>query len=764
MKSLKGVLFCAMMLSALVGLAAQTPEWMWAQQAGGSDGDVGHAIATDNEGNSLTTGVFYGSASFGSTTLISNGGCDVFIAKSDMNGNWLWARQAGGLNNEYGNSISTDAFDNIYVTGWFQGTAIFGTTILSTNYTCVYITKLDCDGNWLWARQSVVDYSDGRSEGLAIDNNGNCYITGYYYGNISFGTHTLQGISIYADSFIAKIDTNGNWLWAIREGSNYDINGKDIAVDNIGNIYVTGDFTRTAYFGDITLISNGDNYSDLFVAKLDNSGSWLWAVKAGGSDVITSSCIDVDISGNCYVTGNYSSSPSFGTISLDGGISRDIFITKLDTNGNWEWAKKAGGTGHDYGYGVTIDSMGNVYLTGMFLLNAYFGTILLNSNGNYDIFLGMLDNCGNWIWATNLGSTNHDGCYDITTDNEGNCYITGYFNSSIDIGSTNLVSYGDNDIFIAKLSHQMPYADFTSDTVYGLEPLSVQFTDLSLPGYGSISEWMWYFGDGDSSSDQNPFHTYQTHGLYTVSLMITNSFGISDELVRSDFINVLPRYPELIVTPLSINIDNVYLGSQSTPSLLLCRNVGTETLNITSLAFQQANSPFQVPEYMYPIEIAEGDSSVIPITFSPLVAGLVSDSLFIFNDSMNLPIATVLLTGTGEYVPPAPPGNVNIVMNGYDAVISWDAVTQTIFGTPITPDYYLVFYNGLPDPEGPYYYHGLSNTLQYTHHQVGLHADHMFYHVIAYKYYGREFWDPESLGLIPGLPEQEILRILDNVR
>jgi len=93
-------------------------------------------------------------------------------------------------------------------------------------------------------------------------------------------------------------------------------------------------------------------------------------------------------------------------------------------------------------------------------------------------------------------------------------------------------------------------------------------------------------------------------------------------------------------------------------------------------------------------------------------------------------------------------------------VISWDEVTETIFDTPIEPDAYLAFYNGNQNVYGEYYFHGLTTDLTYTHYFVGRHAKHMFYRVVAYKYFGSERFDIESLGLKEGMPESEVKDIL----
>ena len=127
-----------------VALFAQNEDWFWAKKAGGTSNESGKSIAVDDNGNSYVTGYFYGSATFGTTTLTSSGDYDIFVAKLDSNGNWLWAKQAGGTSSDYTNDIAVDANGNIYVTGEiFEESAIFGTTTLnSSGFIDIFVAKL----------------------------------------------------------------------------------------------------------------------------------------------------------------------------------------------------------------------------------------------------------------------------------------------------------------------------------------------------------------------------------------------------------------------------------------------------------------------------------------------------------------------------------------------------------------------------------------------------------------------------------------------
>gem|GEM_PF-7096065 len=286
--------------------------------------------------------------------------------------------------------------------------------------------------------------------------------------------------------------------------------------------------------------------------------------------------------------------------------------------------------------------------------------------GSSDIYIARLDSNGNWLWAIKAGSSSADFGYGITSDTDGYAYATGTFKETVSFGSSSLTSGGQSDVFIAKIDQDHPF--------------------LAIKG-------------------------------------LSVAFGIG------------------------------YLGDTTTHNLWLKNGGYDESLRVESFAFGQPGSPFDVVGHI-PCEIAPGDSVSFQIRFTPVVSGAVSDILNIYNNSGNLPILEISLSGTGESVEPLqPPLNVCITMNGNDAQISWDAVSE-----PIVPDYYLVFFNGSADINADFYYHGATTGLQYTHYLVGLHSAHIFYRIIAYKSGGRNA--PDLAELRQGMSEAEVLRIL----
>lgn len=442
------------MLISVALVPAQVPEWLWVNGAGSSYSDYGYDVATDSYGNSYITGSFCGTATFGSVTLTVTGSIlytDIFLAKADSSGNWLWAISAGGTGHDNGYDIAIDAAGNCYVTGTFRETAAFGiTNISSAGYADIFIAKADANGIWLWAKRgggTDIDWGNG----VAADDDGTCYITGYFAGTADFGAASFTSRGNY-DIYAAKLDTNGNWLWATQVGSQSEDYALGISSDGNGNAYVTGYFytgtiSNICYFDAIELQS--DNGYDIFVAKVNSIGTWQWAKKAGGDSHDYSYAISTNSSGTSFITGRHQTTSDFGAYILTeaGG-----YIAGISAGGTWLWAAGITGNGTREGKDVCADDQGNCYTTGLFTDDAYFGNHYLDGYPNSDTYTAKLDGNGNWLWAVRAGGTSNDNGNGVSVDGTGHCYVTGQHYGYFYCGSYLPPNYGQFDIYLAKLS------------------------------------------------------------------------------------------------------------------------------------------------------------------------------------------------------------------------------------------------------------------------------------------------------------------------
>lgn len=440
-------------------LQAQVVDWIWAYQSGGSELDSGKDIATDSDGNTFVTGYFYDTATFGSTTLISNGYIDIYIAKSDIHGNWLWAQNVGGTNSDYGMGITIDTDDNCFVTGYFSGSVNFGgTTLTSSGGNDVFVAKLDSSGNWLWAKKAGGPSID-EGFGISADSFGNCYLTGRFFGTASFGGTSITS-SGSPDIYVAKLNGDGNWQWVIKAGGAGFDQSNGICTDPEGGCYVTGYFQGTADFGSITFTSSG--YADIFISKLDSNGNWIWVKQAGATGWDEGFGIATDASGNCYVTGTFQASCTFGDTTLTSGGSDNTFVVKLDTNGNWLWVSQVYGASSNIGYSIAVELDETCYVTGSFKNSATFGSNSISSFGENDIYVSKLNSNGNWLWAKQGGGTDDDLGNSIALDSNGYCYVTGHISSAATFGDVSLTNNGSWDIFIAKIGEGVSNEDIVS--------------------------------------------------------------------------------------------------------------------------------------------------------------------------------------------------------------------------------------------------------------------------------------------------------------
>lgn len=372
--------------------------FVWTKQMGGTANDQGLSIIVDANGNVYTTGVFRGTVDFdpgaGVYNLTAVVGNDVFISKLDVNGNFLWAKQMGSGGNTRSNSIALDANGNIYTTGNFQNTADFDPGAGVYNLTSivgndVFISKLDANGNFIWAKQ-IECASTNWSNSIAVDASENVYTTGYFQGTADFdsgfGTYNLTSAGS-DDIFVSKLDILGNFLWAKQMGGTTSDRSFSIALDANGNSYTTGNFTGTADFdsgpGVYNLTSVGGQ--DVFVSKLDANGNFIWAKQMGGTSNELAYSIAIDANEYIYTTGycngvaDFDPGPGVFNLNATNG-GHDIFISKLDANGNFLCAASMGGAGHERSHFIAVDASENVYTTGYFQGTADFDPSMVNYN------------------------------------------------------------------------------------------------------------------------------------------------------------------------------------------------------------------------------------------------------------------------------------------------------------------------------------------------------------------------------------------------
>jgi hypothetical protein len=446
----KNYLVKILIVASLTGNAnAQT--WQLASKAGGPGSDYANAIDIDNSGNSYVTGKFFDSISFDSISLVTPDLWSVYIAKYDAGGNVIWAKVAASDSLISVVSINIDKSGNVSISGQYFATATFGTAaainlISSADYD-VFVAKYDTVGNLLWAKSlggQGIDYSGG----VGTDNADNIYVTGDFH----ISSFPYSGSKIFLAKYDSS--GNSVWLkTSANYGTDHFGNG--IKVDSTGNSFITGEFFNTLVFDSSAVIDAGNVESNSFLAKFDSSGTILWGQKSGAaSGYCGSKAIDIDHAGNSYFTGYYHGTISFGALSITStmGLANEVYIAKCDTAGNFVWVNKSIGAGSSRNIG--LDQAGNILISGIFSQNISFGLSSLTSAGSNDVFVSEVNPSGNFTWATSCGGMHNDYSGGLKANTNG-ITIAGYFSDTIYFGtSLNLVANSSNntDIFLSVLN------------------------------------------------------------------------------------------------------------------------------------------------------------------------------------------------------------------------------------------------------------------------------------------------------------------------
>ena len=380
----------------------------WTKTMGGtSDDDCrGNGIIMDFSGNTYLMGYFKGTVDFdpgsGTDNHTSAGMNDIFLTKFTASGIYAGTIVIGGGSDDYGSGITIDDSGNIYLTGYFYDTVDFDPGSGTDSHTAagsydIFLTKINADGSYGWTK-TMGGTEDDRAYGLAADSDGNIYITGYFADTVDFDpgsgadSHTSTG---GLDIFVTKINADGSYGWTKTMGGTAGDAAHGIAVDSIGNIYITGySYSSTADFDPGVFTDNHASAGpcDIFLTKISADGSYGWTKTFGGTDNEQANGLALDSTGNIYITGYFADTvdfdPGSGTDSHTSAGWNDTFVTKINSDGSYGWTKTIGGTSGDYGKGITTDSSGNAIIAGYTSSSEVeFGTESYTSAGGYDFFL-----------------------------------------------------------------------------------------------------------------------------------------------------------------------------------------------------------------------------------------------------------------------------------------------------------------------------------------------------------------------------------------
>ncbi len=388
---------------------------VWAKSIGGYGGDRAVSLSMDQEGNLYITGHFGPYVDFdpgvGDFMISTSDIRDVFILKLNFDGEFMWVKHIEGLSMENARNIEIDSDGNIYVLGEYNymtdfdpGVNVYNLSPIN-NYKDIFILKLDHLGDFVWVK-SVGGAGSEYARSMCVDDSGYVNIIGEFSSDIDVdpdsGIYNLSSNG-YNDYFILRLDSTGSFVWGKNVGGSNQDFGFSITSDHLGNLYLAGFFKDTVNVelndGDISLISKGG--SDVIIQKINSNGDFIWSKSIGGEgqDMVAKILLDDDQ--NVYITGSFESivdfNPGLGVYNLEspGILDSDVFLIKLNSNGEFLNAVSIGGEDSEYPFGISIDQFGKIYICGSFYGNLNYTSsntqYEFESNGSFDFFVSKLN-------------------------------------------------------------------------------------------------------------------------------------------------------------------------------------------------------------------------------------------------------------------------------------------------------------------------------------------------------------------------------------
>lgn len=380
----------------------------WLKQFGTNLEDSASALRVTTNGESFAFGTTKGAL----PDETNQGLDDVFVEKRDSLGNVTWATQFGTTAADYAGDGAGDASGNVYYAGQTYGAFPGFTHIGGNGYADCFVTKLSSSGDALWTTQFGTAGSDS-VQGVTVDGSGNLYVVGHTDGAFSGQTNLGQN-----DAFLGRIDSAGNVLWMHLFGTNLGDAARDVVVDASGNVYVAG-YTS----GLLPSQADSGGFYDSFLGKFTSAGDAVWFRQFGTVRGSEANTLALDASGNAYIAG-YARIAATAQCPSD---NDEVYFRKYDGNGALLLSRQFGTNCLNNASGIQVDGSGNIYLSG-YVQGLLPGQT--SAGGPYDGFVRRYDSAGNITFTRQFGTAGNDGATDLGVDALGSIYVSGATNGS----------------------------------------------------------------------------------------------------------------------------------------------------------------------------------------------------------------------------------------------------------------------------------------------------------------------------------------------
>ena len=384
---------------------AQPREFEWASQCGNPSNttDAKTTLAGADNGYFYMAGEFLGTVQFGNKSLVSAGGTDIWLVKNTPEGAPVWSIRMGGNDDDFVWKIVSDNEDNVTMTGYYYGTIQIGNDIYTSQGSQdLFIARFDGEGNYLWSYTlggGMADYI----RGLATDSGGNLFLAGHFYDSFIVGDTTVTAAR-GSDAFVIKFSPDGQPAWVTTAGGSSSDQASSVTIDSEGNILLAASFYYDITFGDTTL--HTPNPVGVAIARYFPDGGLDRVFQLNGTYLTTENLIRAGLEGQFYVAGNFSEKLFFGNKTFDAGeFNQDIFTAAFGQDMELLWARHGFSAASDQVVGLDTDPYGNVYIAGHYLDTIRFDQLKLQYTlccGSREIFIVSYSSGGAAVWGEQI--------------------------------------------------------------------------------------------------------------------------------------------------------------------------------------------------------------------------------------------------------------------------------------------------------------------------------------------------------------------------
>jgi hypothetical protein len=416
---------------------SQLPQFEWANQLGNPPNttDTKTSLAHGQDGSFFLAGEFLDTVQFGNKIMVSAGGTDIFLAKYDADGDPLWSNRIGAADFDFVRDIISDDEGNVIISGIFYGTTQIGQDqYTSYGSQDIFLAKFDAAGAFLWSYRAggaMADYITG----LSLDADQNIVVAGYFYDGISFGD-TLLPASSSSDIFVARFNAGGELLWVNTAGGSSSDQLSNASVDTEGRILLAGSFYYDITLGDTTLSTT--NPVGVFIARYLPDGQLDQVFQLEGTYLTTDNYVVAGQDGEFYISGNFSEQLVFGSKTFDAGeFNQDIYFAKYSSTCKLQWARHAFSFGSDQVMGIETDDFNNLYLTGHYLDTIHFDLLTIPYTlccGSREIFIVSYNATGDALWGEQIIGTRAN-VQSLAMNSQGDLLLSGLFSEEVSMGN-----------------------------------------------------------------------------------------------------------------------------------------------------------------------------------------------------------------------------------------------------------------------------------------------------------------------------------------